>query len=117
MKIGIAGTGYVGLVLGGCLCAQGHEAFCVDTHPEYLNLYRDGKIPFFEPGLETLIREGLQKNRLSFHSHLSEVLPIIDLLFISVGTPPLDNGAICTEAIFQICTQVNTLIQKKLLIV
>ncbi|MDP9226534.1 MAG: UDP-glucose 6-dehydrogenase, partial [Actinomycetota bacterium] len=49
-----------------CLSSLGHQVRCVDTDPGRIELLRDGRVPFSEPGLEPLIRDGIAAGRLTF---------------------------------------------------
>jgi UDPglucose 6-dehydrogenase len=87
MIVTIVGTGYVGLVTGACLASQGHIVRLVDVSEERVDLIRAGKAPFYEPGLEDLLREGLASGRLSITAHLAPAIEGSDLSLIAVGTP------------------------------
>ena len=56
MKIGVIGTGYVGLVTGTCLAELGHDVVCVDVAPQKIDLLNNGGCPIYEPGLIELRR-------------------------------------------------------------
>ncbi len=72
MSIVIAGTGYVGLVTGACLCEVGHSVFCVDIDPERVGRLSAGEVPFYEPGLAALVKEGVASGRLTFTTSLHD---------------------------------------------
>jgi UDPglucose 6-dehydrogenase len=92
MKIGVIGTGYVGLVTGTCLAELGHEVVCVDAVPLKIDLLNGGGCPIYEPGLSELIRAQRAAGRLSFSTDLAGMVPDRDTLFIAVGTPPGPDG-------------------------
>ncbi|MEJ5245864.1 MAG: 3-hydroxyacyl-CoA dehydrogenase NAD-binding domain-containing protein, partial [Bacteroidota bacterium] len=54
-KIGVIGTGYVGLVSGTCFAATGNFVTCVDIDQEKVNKLRQGICPIFEPGFDRLL--------------------------------------------------------------
>jgi len=56
MKISVIGTGYVGLVTGACFANMGYEVCCADVLPEKVDSLKSGVIPFFEPGLEDIVK-------------------------------------------------------------
>lgn len=87
MIVTIVGTGYVGLVTGACLASQGHTVRCVDVSDDRVTLIRAGQSPFYEPGLEDLLREGLDTGRLSATTDLAAAMEGSDLSLIAVGTP------------------------------
>jgi UDPglucose 6-dehydrogenase len=92
MKIGIIGSGYVGLVTGACFSHLGHTVVCVDNDPKKLAMLEKGKSPIYEPGLEEMIKENVKRKRLSFSSKIEPVVRGCEVLFICVNTPPKDNG-------------------------
>ena len=66
MRISIIGTGYVGLVTGTCLADFGLQVTCVDKDDSKIKLLNSGKVPIYEPNLETLIQKNVSAGRLSF---------------------------------------------------
>ena len=66
MRIAMIGTGYVGLVSGACLADFGHHVVCIDKDTAKILAYSVAKSPFFEPGLEELVRNNVRDSRLSF---------------------------------------------------
>ena len=59
MKVGIIGSGYVGLVSGVCFSEFGIEVVCVDKEKEKINQLQNGVCPIFEPGLEGLLKNNI----------------------------------------------------------
>ncbi len=92
MDIAIIGSGYVGLVTGTCFAHLGHNVLCVDNNKDKVAALKRGKIPIYEPGLEQMIRENTRDGRLQFTTSIAEAVRKCELLFISVNTPPKDNG-------------------------
>ena len=70
MKIAVVGTGYVGLVAGACLAESGNDVVCVDKDQAKIRTLRRGRMPFYEPGLEELVRRNKQEGRLTFTATL-----------------------------------------------
>jgi UDPglucose 6-dehydrogenase len=87
MRIAMIGTGYVGLVSGVCFSDFGHEVVCVDKHAGKIAGLREGRIPIFEPGLDTLLARNVAEGRLSFTTDLVEAVRGAGAVFIAVGTP------------------------------
>ena len=88
MKLVLVGTGYVGLVSGSCFAEFGYEVVCVDKDKSRILELRNGKCPFFEPGIEELLSKHRDQTKLlSFTSSLSEAMDGADIIFITVGTP------------------------------
>ena len=93
MKIAIIGTGYVGLVAGACLAETGNDVVCVDSDAEKVRKLRRGKMPFYEPGLEELVRRNRVEGRLEFTSTLPKAVRAASVIFIAVGTPQGEDGS------------------------
>ncbi len=87
MIVSIIGTGYVGLVTGACLASRGHRVRCVDISRERVDAIRAGRVPFYEPGLEALLEDGLASGRLSATSDLAAAISGSEVSIIAVGTP------------------------------
>ncbi len=87
MRIGVVGTGYVGLVSGTCFAEFGIHVVCVDKDEAKINRLKNGGIPIYEPGLEDLVTKQTNAGRLSFTTDLKEALKDTDAVFIAVGTP------------------------------
>ena len=92
MNICIIGTGYVGLVTGACLAKIGHEVICYDIDKNKIDLLCTTNLPFFEPGLEELIKDCLHSNTLMFCGDLKSAVDNSQLIIIAVGTPCSKNG-------------------------
>lgn len=91
MNVLVIGAGYVGLVTGVCLAANGHEVSIVDTNEEKVNKLKNGISPIYEPGLEQLMK--LHKTRLSYATQLNESCKDKHIIMICVGTPQRMDGA------------------------
>jgi UDPglucose 6-dehydrogenase len=93
MRIGVVGTGYVGLVSGTCFAEFGIDVVCVDKDESKINNLKKGIIPIYEPGLDDLVEKQVAAKRLSFTTTLADAVKGSDAVFIAVGTPPRrDNG-------------------------
>ncbi|WP_238244096.1 UDP-glucose dehydrogenase family protein, partial [Methylobacterium iners] len=87
MKIAMIGSGYVGLVSGACFADFGHVVACVDKDPDKIAALEAGRIPIFEPGLDTLVADNVRQGRLTFSTNLPQAVAGADAVFIAVGTP------------------------------
>ncbi len=87
MRVVMIGTGYVGLVSGACFADFGHFVTCVDNDQSKIDNLENGKMPIFEPGLDTLVARNVQENRLTFATSPELVVKEADVVFIAVGTP------------------------------
>lgn len=107
MKISVIGSGYVGLVTGGCLAQIGHEVLCTDNDASKIKILKDGGLPIYEPGLEKVIDQARRENRLEFSANPSDATHG-DAVFICVGTPPLANGDADLSAIDHVARMIAT---------
>jgi UDPglucose 6-dehydrogenase len=87
MNITMIGSGYVGLVSGACFADFGHNVICVDADASKIERLKAGEIPIFEPGLDELVANNVEQNRLSFTTELESSVRGADAVFIAVGTP------------------------------
>lgn len=87
MKIAVIGTGYVGLVSGTCFSEYGHRVTCVDKDATKIEALKNGIIPIFEPGLDTMVARNQSSGLLSFTTDLGEAMDGAEAVFIAVGTP------------------------------
>jgi len=94
MNITVMGTGYVGLVTGATLADTGNKVVCLDLIESKINDLNNGISPIFEPGLEDLIKSGLQSRNLRGSTDIENCIRESDLTFICVGTPSNKDGSI-----------------------
>lgn len=92
MTISIVGTGYVGLVTGAVFADFGNTVYCIDIAKEKIDSLKHGHVPFFEPGLEDLVKKNIDQKRLFFTTNYADAIPDSEIVFICVGTPPEQNG-------------------------
>jgi UDPglucose 6-dehydrogenase len=93
MNICVIGSGYVGLVTGACLADFGMNVVGVDKdHAKVEGLSR-GKVPIYEPGLDTLVQKNMAEGRLRFTTDLGPAIEEAAAIFIAVGTPPKSDGS------------------------
>ncbi len=93
MHIGIIGTGYVGLVTGACFAEFGVFVTCVDKDEKKIKALKKGIVPFYEPGLDDLVKRNVQQGRLRFTKKIGEAVDDSLVIFIAVGTPPRGDGS------------------------
>jgi UDPglucose 6-dehydrogenase len=93
MNIAVVGTGYVGLVTGACFAEFGVGVLGVDKDEKKIASLKNGKVPFFEPGLEELVGRNMKGGRLAFTTDIKSAVQKSLVIFIAVGTPSDGDGA------------------------
>ncbi|MBS4013847.1 MAG: UDP-glucose/GDP-mannose dehydrogenase family protein [Bacteroidetes bacterium] len=117
MKITIVGTGYVGLVSGACFAEVGVDVTCIDVDKEKINNLNNGKIPIYEPGLDTLVIRNIEKGRLHFSTEIKDALNDCEVIFIAVGTPPDEDGSADLKHVISVAREAGKHINDYTLIV
>jgi len=93
MNICIIGTGYVGLVTGASLAYLGNNVACVDINREKIDKLKQGISPIYEPGLDELLKVGINSGALSFTTKLEDGANDAEVIYIAVGTPSSADGS------------------------
>ncbi len=93
MNTTIVGTGYVGLTTGALLACAGHKVYCLDIDKEKLDVIRSGRSYFYEPGLDTFVKEGIETGNLIPTDSYQDSIPNSEIAIISVGTPSKEDGS------------------------
>jgi UDPglucose 6-dehydrogenase len=117
MKVTIVGSGYVGLVTGACFSEVGINVVCVDIDSKKIDNLNNGIIPIYEPGLEDMIIRNMKKGRLVFTTNIAEALVDSEVLFISVGTPPDEDGSADLKYVLAVARDCGKYINDYLLVV
>jgi UDPglucose 6-dehydrogenase len=92
-RLTVIGVGYLGLTHAVCMADLGHEVLAIDTDEQKIAQAARGETPFFEPGLEPLLRKNVDAGRLRFTSSFAEVGEFGEVHFLCVGTPESAGGA------------------------
>jgi UDPglucose 6-dehydrogenase len=92
MRIGLIGTGHVGLVAAACFAEIGHEVVATDVDGEKIEQLRAGMPPFYEPGLQELLDRNVRDGRLWFTTDTKDAVSGAEVVFVSVGTPARGSG-------------------------
>ena len=99
-QVTVIGTGYLGLTHAVCLADLGHEVLAIDVDAEKIAMAARGEVPFFEPGLEPLLRKNLDSGRLRFTMSFAEVGEFGDIHFLCVGTPEGESGVADLSSVY-----------------
>lgn len=108
MHLGIIGTGYVGLVTGACFAEFGLFATCVDKDEKKIKSLKKGIIPFYEPGLEELVKRNIAQGRLEFTTKIGKAVESSLVLFIAVGTPRRGDGSADMKYVEEVAKEIAT---------
>ena len=73
------------------MSSLGFEVIGIDVDPAKIAILSKGEIPFYEPGLDTLLQEQVSSGRLKFSSEISDAADC-DVHFLCVGTPQVKDG-------------------------
>ena len=91
-RVAVLGLGYVGCVTAACLAATGHTVCGADRDEHKALSVRRGEAPFYEPGLEALVKESAAAGRLTATTSTAEAIQDADVALVCVGTPSERNG-------------------------
>jgi UDPglucose 6-dehydrogenase len=106
-KICVVGTGYVGLVTGACLADFGNQVICVDSDSSKIAKLKKLTVPFFEVGLEEIVRRNVREGRLSFSESLKSAMRQSLVVFIAVGTPTDSKGGTDLSSVKAVASEIG----------
>lgn len=107
MRIGVVGTGYVGLVQGVIMAEFGLNVICMDVSEEKINSLKNGIIPIYEPGLKELLEKNMKAERIEFTTDMKYTTENSDVIFIAVGTPPALDGSADLHFVLEVATNIG----------
>ncbi len=109
MKIAVVGAGYVGLVTAAGFSEFGNEVTIVDSSEPKITALERGQIPFYEPGLEDVVKRNISARRIGFQIGLNDrVLEEADVVFLCVGTPSADDGSADLTALWSVVDVISS---------
>ena len=117
MKIGVIGSGYVGLVAAACFAEMGNDVICVDIDEKKIQSLKDGVIPIYEPGLDALVVTNYSKERLIFSINICDALKNVEVVFIAVGTPMGDDGSADLQYVLNVAKSIGENINHHIIVV
>jgi len=107
VEIAVLGLGYVGCVTAVCLARLGHKVIGVDRDEFKVKQILAGAAPFYEPGLEEIIRETVAAGSLSASTELAGALAHAEIVLICVGTPSAKNGNLSLEQLRRVVGEIG----------
>ena len=117
MKVGIIGSGYVGLVAAACFAEMGNKVICVDVDQKKIENLKKGIVPIYEPGIEQLVSENQKKGTLYFTTNIKDSLDEAKVVFIAVGTPMGDDGSADLRFVLQVAKDIGNKMSHHLVVV
>jgi GDP-mannose 6-dehydrogenase len=106
--VAVLGMGYVGSVTAACFAQLGHQVIGVDPDVRKVDSILNGRAPFFEPGLDDLIRTNVSAGRLAVSPTMDSALDQSEIVMICVGTPSKSNGDISLEQLRRVAREITT---------
>lgn len=112
-RIAIVGTGYVGLVTGLCFADTGNDVTCIDVDAEKIQrLQHGGDPPFYEPGVDALLKENVRKGRIRFTTDLEASVVECDIIMLCLPTPPNEDGSADVHHVYDVAQRIATTFQQ-----
>lgn len=116
-KITVFGSGYVGLVTAVCFAEIGYDVICVDIDQKKIACLKKGKSPFFEKGLDKLLKKNLAAKQITFTSNLKQAILHGDFLFIAVGTPSATYGSADLQYVYNVAKEIGKFLTKPAIVI
>ncbi len=117
MNITVVGSGYVGLVTGTCFAEMGNHVTCIDIDEKKIDQLKEGMIPIYEPGLETMVLKNIKNGSLQFSTNIEEGLNKSKVVFIAVGTPMGEDGSADLQYVLSVAAEIGQKINNPLIVV
>jgi UDPglucose 6-dehydrogenase len=111
IRLGVVGTGYVGLTTGACFAHMGHTVVCGDIDQRKVDLLNMGHIPIVEEGLEQVVNDARANGRLSFVLGSQAAAKDADIVFLCVPTPQGDDGSADLSYIEQAAREIASVLK------
>lgn len=107
MKIAVIGLGCVGGTTAACFAELGNDVCGIDCDAKKIEIYKSGKAPFHENGLNRLIRHNIAEGRLKFTTSIDEGIKQAQVILIAVGTPPKPDGSMDLSAMEKVTREIG----------
>jgi UDPglucose 6-dehydrogenase len=117
VRIGVIGTGHVGLVVAACLAHVGHDVMGMDDDAQKVRMLSQGEMPIYEPALAAMVQPSRAAGRLGFTTDLRAAIHDRQVAFICVSTPVLPDGRADLAAVEEVARRIAAADPRDLLIV
>ncbi len=117
MNIAVIGTGYVGLVTGACFAEMGNRVVCVDIDEKKIENLKNGIIPIYEPGLDTIVLNNVKSGDITFTTKIEEALEKSNICFIAVGTPMGEDGSADLQYVLRVADSIGQHMDKHMYVI
>lgn len=107
----------MGLTSAAVYAKLGHTVYAVRKDVDKVEMLKRGEVPFYEPGLSELVKEGVQSGKLIPTTQYAEAVPDAEVIFICVGTPPLSSGEADLAQVFAAAKEIAQNLKKYAVIV
>lgn len=114
----VIGAGYVGLVTGACFAKLGNTVIIVEKDQEKIQKLLNGHVPFYEPGLDEIVAQGIADKKIWFVKDIAQALihqP--EIIFSCVGTPSAADGSADLSFVWHVATEIGQHVQNYCLVV
>ena len=101
MKVCVLGLWHLGSVTAACLASVGHEVTGLDSNSGIVEKLQKAEPPVSEPGLDGLIREGINAGQLRFTSDAKIAISSAEVLWVTYDTPVDENDQADVEFVFE----------------
>ena len=116
-RLGVVGTGYVGLTTGACFASLGHHVVCGDIDQRKVDMLNAGHIPIVEAGLEQVVADARDAGRLEFVLGAEAAVADADIVFLCVPTPQGEDGSADLSYIKTAAAQIAPLLKRDAVVV
>lgn len=117
MKITVIGTGFVGVVTSAVFAKLGHTVYGLDIDKKKIKSLNSSRVPFYEPGLQEILEEGVKSGNLRFTTSYKQAVTDSEIIFITVGTPSRPDGQADTSYVEQVGESLGEFINADTIIV
>jgi UDPglucose 6-dehydrogenase len=118
MKISVVGAGYVGLVTAACFASKKNTVILIERDLNKIKSLCNGQIPFYEPGLDELVKDVIKTGKLEFVSKIETALEKRpEIIFSCVGTPPKPDGSADLSFVFSVAAEIGNHLKNECIII